>query len=125
MNGMRRGCSILMIALLWLAPFLALLPGSDDARLPACCRRHGAHHCAMDAATPAVAVTTATTQILQSPRHCSSFPASVPASGSVFALPPSALPSLSAPSLLRQSRVTAEALHFAVLHAGRGPPSMA
>ncbi len=24
-----------------------LLPASDESRLPACCRRHGAHHCAM------------------------------------------------------------------------------
>lgn len=26
---------------------MAALPGSEDARLPACCRRLGAHHCAM------------------------------------------------------------------------------
>lgn len=44
---MRRILAIAAVVLFWLAPVAALLPGSDDAQLPACCRRHGAHHCAM------------------------------------------------------------------------------
>jgi hypothetical protein len=44
---MRRGFSILLILFFGLGPLSAIADGSDDAGLPACCRRHGAHHCAM------------------------------------------------------------------------------
>src|SRR5580704_10938164 len=44
---MRRSFAILMILLFGLGPLTATLEASDDASLPACCRRHGAHHCAM------------------------------------------------------------------------------
>lgn len=44
---MRRGFSILLLALFALAPVLPALQGGEESRLPACCRRHGAHHCAM------------------------------------------------------------------------------
>lgn len=46
---MRRLLSILLLAALALplvAPMLALAQ-DPDAGLPACCRRHGQHHCAM------------------------------------------------------------------------------
>lgn len=42
---MRRIFSISLILLFWLGPLAVLLPGGDDANLPLCCRRHGAHHC--------------------------------------------------------------------------------
>lgn len=45
---MRRGFSILLILFLGLGPLSAMVPGSEDANLPACCRRNGAHHCAMN-----------------------------------------------------------------------------
>lgn len=44
---MRRALSIFLTIFLWLEPLAVTLPASDDARLPPCCRRHGAHHCAM------------------------------------------------------------------------------
>jgi hypothetical protein len=45
---MRRSLSILLVILFSLGPLAATLQASDeDARLPACCRRNGAHHCAM------------------------------------------------------------------------------
>jgi len=44
---MRRGLSILLILVFGLGPLSATLQASDDAYLPACCRRNGAHHCAM------------------------------------------------------------------------------
>jgi hypothetical protein len=51
---MRRLLTILLLAAFGLpvvAPALAL--GQDpDAHLPACCRRHGAHHCAMNMGHP-------------------------------------------------------------------------
>ena len=44
---MRRFVSIVFLLLCSLGPLSALLPGSEESQLPACCRRHGAHHCMM------------------------------------------------------------------------------
>ena len=44
---MRRGFSIFLVLFFLLGPLSAFVDGSADAGLPACCRRHGAHHCAM------------------------------------------------------------------------------
>ena len=44
---MRRALSILLVLFFGLGPLTATLQGSDDSRLPACCRRNGAHHCVM------------------------------------------------------------------------------
>ncbi|HLY43332.1 MAG TPA: hypothetical protein VKR52_19125 [Terracidiphilus sp.] len=44
---MRRALSILFVLLFGLGPLAATLNAADDAQLPACCRRHGAHHCDM------------------------------------------------------------------------------
>lgn len=46
---MRRGFSIFLILFFGLGPLSAFVDSSTDASLPACCRRDGAHHCAMDA----------------------------------------------------------------------------
>jgi hypothetical protein len=64
---MRRILSILIALVLGLAPGLASIPAraltsgfasgwtgkSDDSSLPACCRRNGKHHCALDVAASA------------------------------------------------------------------------
>jgi hypothetical protein len=64
---MRRFVSI-VILLLWCAgPVWALLPGSDDTQLPACCRRHGAHHCAMAGSQAMSAVGK---HLISAPSHC-------------------------------------------------------
>ncbi|UWZ83753.1 hypothetical protein [Occallatibacter riparius] len=44
---MRRFVSIVILLLCSLGPLNALLPGSEESQLPACCRRHGMHHCMM------------------------------------------------------------------------------
>jgi hypothetical protein len=44
---MRRPLAILMVLFFALGPLQGVLEASDAARLPACCRRNGAHHCAM------------------------------------------------------------------------------
>ena len=44
---MRRGFSIFLVLFFGLGPLSALINGTEDAGLPPCCRRHGAHHCAM------------------------------------------------------------------------------
>jgi hypothetical protein len=46
-SQMRRALSILFALLFGFGPLSATLGASDDTSLPACCRRHGAHHCAM------------------------------------------------------------------------------
>jgi hypothetical protein len=86
---MRRALSISLILLLWLPAFAALVPGTEDARLPFCCRRHGVHHCAMDAAS--AAAETASGPAVSAPSRCSHFPAALPATVSaafvVYAAP--------------------------------------
>lgn len=49
---MARALSILLMVVFWmpsLAPVLAM-GSTDEASVPACCRRHGQHHCFMSAA---------------------------------------------------------------------------
>ncbi len=74
---MRRTLSISLILLLWLPALAALMPGIADARLPFCCRRQGAHHCAMDSA--AGASNQDADPALAAPSRCLEFPAAVPA----------------------------------------------
>jgi hypothetical protein len=45
---MRRALSILLVLLFGAGPLSFAFSLSDDISLPACCRRLGAHHCAMD-----------------------------------------------------------------------------
>ena len=47
---MRRFLAMLFVVFLGFGPLAVTLEASDDARLPACCRAHGAHHCAMSSA---------------------------------------------------------------------------
>ncbi|MGO8935596.1 MAG: hypothetical protein ACLPLZ_14850 [Terracidiphilus sp.] len=44
---MRRGFSIFLVLFFGLGPLSAFVDSSADAGLPACCRRHGAHHCVL------------------------------------------------------------------------------
>lgn len=75
---MRRALSILLVLFFGLGPLSATLPGSDDARLPACCRRNGAHHCAMSDALLARMIETVLGQpIISAPAHCPMYPGNV------------------------------------------------
>jgi len=75
MVAMRRGFSILLLALYVLGPLGAVLPGAEDSKLPACCRRHGAHHCAMaDAAAARMAAEDSSETAFSAPSHCPLFP---------------------------------------------------
>jgi hypothetical protein len=51
---MRRCFSIFLILFFGLGPLAALAEDTEDASLPSCCRRHGAHHCEMDAQKMAI-----------------------------------------------------------------------
>jgi hypothetical protein len=116
---MRRFVSIALVLLCWLAPACALLPGSDEAQLPACCRRHGAHHCMM-----AMASMPGPGQSVSTPAHCPLYHASSPARTGAFTLatdPPA--------EHTLESRMAVAAASLAVLHhartsADRGPPAV-
>jgi len=104
-SQMRRTLSIFLVLLFSLAPLAASLDtGSDaneDASVPACCRRHGAHHCLMTMQTAAMlAALNAGKVIATGPSTCPSFPASLPATVST----PHALAgqAVSLPALLAQ-----------------------
>lgn len=120
---MRRALSISLILLFWLPAVAALLPGSGDVRLPWCCRRQGAHHCAMDAAaspSPGPA--------FKAPSRCAQFPADLPATVSpvfVAATAPVQWPALA--SAVYASVARREAARAGRLRAqlDRGPPSPA
>jgi hypothetical protein len=73
-DRMRRALSISLILLFWLPAFAALMPGSEDVRLPWCCRRQGAHHCAMDSADRG-----ASGPAFKAASRCAQFPGELPA----------------------------------------------
>ena len=120
---MRRSLGVFLILLFWLGPMLSLLPASAESRLPACCRRHGAHHCAMIAA--AYFVPPGAPPQLGAPSQCPLFPGSAAASTA----PVHALPALAAglPVLLAQPHSPAAGRAAARLsqlrtRSNRGPP---
>jgi len=126
---MRRGISISLFLLFWLGPLAAVLQASgQDSRLPACCRRHGAHHCGMitsmdDEAALAAGDPGAT---FTAPAHCPIFPRAlapryqsqsaltVHSGGLHFALDRMPLAAIRAEALLRNFRDRSV----------RGPPSL-
>lgn len=124
---MRRALSILLVIFFGLGPLTATLQGADDSSLPACCRRNGAHHCAMaDAASARVVVASSSGRpILSTPTHCPLYPHGAPA-----AVPPvHALAILRTPSVvLCPQSCLLPALRLNALssqprnHAVRGPP---
>ncbi|MGB7548225.1 MAG: hypothetical protein WBM14_10785, partial [Terracidiphilus sp.] len=72
---MRRVLSIFLVLLFGLGPLSATLEASDDARLPPCCRRHGAHHCAMaEAMIARMAQAASGTPAFTAPSHCPFYP---------------------------------------------------
>jgi hypothetical protein len=116
---MRRPLSILIVALFLLAPLSALIPGAADAQLPACCRRHGAHHCAM----AAMSAPPAGTHQFTAPNRCPLYRTGHLAPTPVFhlAIAPAAagfmvtrlVPAHSASAIFHRSRILP----------ARGPPS--
>ena len=76
-EGVKRLLAILLLLALGLpgvAPLFALNLGDAESKLPACCRRNGAHHC-----NSPVAFHNGSQTILSSqPTHCPNFPGVVP-----------------------------------------------
>jgi hypothetical protein len=130
---MRRALSILLVLFFGLGPLAATLGAEEDTSLPACCRRLGAHHCAMrmsdasrmpDAATMADAASGKAG--LRAPATCPSLPDYAAATTSApYAL--TALP-VSLPGLLAQRHSPAAGRAAARLsqirtRSGRAPPA--
>ena len=123
---MRRAFSLLLILFFGLGPVAVALPGDQETRLPACCRRDGAHHCAMSGETSAgFRRISSETPAFAAPSHCPSFPGQGHASTtSIHALAMQASPLALRVSQSRISvpRDSAEEDSAVRLHAGRGPP---
>jgi hypothetical protein len=125
---MRRGISILLVLFFGLGPLSATLQASDDSRLPACCRRHGAHHCAMSDAMMAGMLQAASGKpILTAPAHCPLYPSGgCAAVAPVYALAPSgeSLQTLLACEHTAVATRVAERTSRLRSHAVRGPPTI-
>jgi len=125
---MRRKLSIFLILLFWLGPLAAILPASPESRLPACCRRHGAHHCAISAAIASMSaqMSTGSAPAVTASSHCPSYPGYLVATTeSVEALAASPVhlpPLLEKIHSLVASRGAARLSQIRT-RAGRGPPS--
>jgi hypothetical protein len=124
---MRRVLAILLIAFFGLGPLSAGLSADDDSGLPPCCRRHGAHHCAMAmqmAAMMAKALS-GSTPILTAPLTCPAYPGYTAAT---TAPPPAiAASSVTLPVLLAQPHSPAAGRAAARIsqlrtRTNRGPP---
>jgi|SRR5580658_7627566 hypothetical protein len=124
---MRRALSISLILFFGLGPLAATLGASDDAGLPACCRRHGAHHCAMSMRMAAMMAETASGKpVFTAPLTCPYFPGYIAATTSVMqALTPAPvnLPDLLAQPHTPQAARAAARLSQTRTRAGRGPPA--
>ena len=127
LSQMRRVLSIFLVLFFAIGP----LPGSlgakdDDARLPACCRRHGTHHCAMSEETVARWVR-GTLPSVSAPSHCPLYPDDSLATTS----PVYTLAGRLANSVVSPVQAHAPAAPQAVLrdgqihtHTSRGPPTL-
>jgi hypothetical protein len=124
---MRRALAILLALFFSLGPFAATLEAGDDARLPACCRRHGAHHCAMTGQMASMLVDASPGKsMFTAPSTCPAYPGSAAATAPA----PQALAAslVSLPVLLAHRHSTASGRAAARLsqirtRAGRGPPA--
>jgi hypothetical protein len=123
---MRRGFSILLVLVFAMGPLASALDFSDDAGLPPCCRRHGAHHCAMRMAGNTPLAPPDSTPTVSVPLTCPFYPGSAalttgPAPALVSRTAPLAAPVEEA--LAPVAWLTATPSQPATAHAGRGPPS--
>lgn len=118
---MRRALTLAILLLFGLAPLSALMPGAEDAALPACCRRLGAHHCAMGAAA---STTLQDGAGFAAQNLCPLYRVQVRAISPAFLLP-----SVTESGILAELRIPLTAARGALMlnpaaHAGRGPPTI-
>lgn len=123
---MRRGFSIFLIMLFALGPLSVMVNGTDDAGLPACCRRHGAHHCAMALQMAATAQIADPRPSFTAPVTCPEYPGPVLA----ILMPAHAILTAAAGRRVQEVRGFAPVSSLLFVHArpgftraGRGPPA--
>ena len=126
--AMRRGLSISLMLLFCFGPLAGAFQAGSEQSLPACCRRHGMHHCAMAMQMAAMLAQQASgkTTSLTAPLTCPVFPGFLAGPST----PAHALAASAAglPALLTQSHTPASASSSALtgsIRAGaaRGPPA--
>jgi hypothetical protein len=123
---MRRALSISLILFFGFGPLAATLEARDDGGLPACCRRHGAHHCAMSMRMATLMMDAASGRgIFTAPGTCPEFPGGASAT---TASPAMTAESVGLPALLAQPhtpQATRAAARLSQIRtrAGRGPPA--
>jgi hypothetical protein len=121
---MRQALSILLLLFFGLGPLVATLSATDGSRLPACCRRHGVHHCAMS--TDMVSAAELGRSNLKAPATCPYFPGyTVALNATTLALAPAPV---SLPALLAELHSLAAGRAAARIsqiraRANRGPPA--
>jgi hypothetical protein len=125
---MRRGFSILLIVLFGLGPLSVALQASDESRLPACCRRHGAHHCAMAAqmASRTAQDESGLTPVVSAPLTCPYYPGARGAmltSAHALAVAPASVQAELTRTLAPVSGPAVALSSPSRAHAGRGPPA--
>jgi len=125
---MRRALAIILVVFFGLGPLTATLDASDDSRLPACCRRHGAHHCEMsDGPAARMAEAASGTLVLAAPSHCPMYPSSdlaTIAPGHALVSSPATSPFLVAQAQAPIADSSAAHMSPVRSQAGRGPPSL-
>jgi hypothetical protein len=124
---MRRLLSILLVLFFGLGPLAATLEASDDAHMPACCRRHGAHHCAMNLGTAVTTSESASSEtIVTAPSTCPAFPghgaATTSAPQALIATTPGLL-SLIAETYAHSAALAAARTSQIRTRSGRAPPA--
>jgi hypothetical protein len=128
-SQMRRALSISLILFFLLGPLTAGLEASEDAGLPACCRRHGTHHCAMSLRMAAMMAEAAPGKaFLAAPAACPAFPGYASATTTTpqaMTAAPVSLPVLLAQPHTPQAGRAAACLSQIRTRAGRGPPTSA
>jgi hypothetical protein len=125
---MRRVLAIFLVVFFGLGPLTATLEAGENARLPACCRRNGEHHCLMsdEAVARMVQAASGSTPVLAAPAHCPLYPCTAPAATvpvhALALIAAHALPLVQQPHSLFACQ-PAERSIFGRTHAGRGPPN--
>jgi len=123
---MRRALSISLILFFGLVPLAATLGASEDAHLPACCRRNGAHHCAESMRmTDAMIDSAPGKAIVTAPPTCPGFPGTAGArttAPQALTASPVGMPALLAQLHTPQAASAAARLSLIRTRSGRGPP---
>ena len=124
---MRRGFSLFLILLFSLGPLAVTVQGDDESRLPACCRRNGAHNCAMSMAVARMSSQAfAGKTIVTAPSTCPRFPGgvfTVTSSAHALAASPAALPSLNVSLNSAAAARAAARVSQARTRSSRAPPA--